>query len=144
MRRSERGEGIVEVVVAAALISIAFAAVISGSLAAAHRFGAQPVDRALQALSQRELRVAVDVLKYQGGSIAPVTLETTAPLPGGSPVPIHLSIAATSLVGGGYSVIVHAAADGTNEGATASATVPQPVPLPSSEVPSPGNAPAPL
>lgn len=144
MRRGERGEGLVDVVVAVAVASIAIAATLSAIITAAHRFGAQPVDEALRMCVQRELRVAVDVLKYQGGSIVPATVATSVPLPSGSPLPIHLSISTTAIAAGGYSVTVSATADGTNENATTTTSVPQPVPLPSAQIVSPSNGAAPI
>jgi hypothetical protein len=144
VRTDERGEGLVDAVVAGAIASIAVAAIISGTLAATHRFGAQPVEESLQHLVQREMRIAADVLKYQGGTIAPTTIATTAPLPGGSPLPVHVSIAVTALTTGGYSIDVQATADSRSESATVTTTVPQPVPLPSSNITSPDAAAAPI
>ena len=144
MRWNQRGEGLVEVVVAAAICSIAIAAILSAVVAATHRFGAQPVDEALRHCVEREIRVAIDVLKYQGGSIAPAAIATSAPLPGGSPLPIHVSISANAIAGGGYSVTVMASADGTNESATMTTSVPEPAPLPSAQIVSPSNGAAPI
>lgn len=143
MRADERGEGLVDAVIAAAIASIAVAAVLSAIVAATHRFGAAPVDEALRATVQRELRVAIDVLKYQGSSIAPVTIATSAPLPGGSPLPIHLSIS-TSAGTGGSSITIAASADGRSESASVTTTVPAPVPLPSARVTAPQNGAAPI
>jgi hypothetical protein len=144
VRRNERGEGLVEVVVAAAVASIALAAVLSALVSATHRFGAQPVDEALRAVVERELRIAVDVLKYQGGSIAPATIATSAPLPGGSALPIHLSISTNAIVSGGYTVSITASADGRTESATMTTSVPQPVPVPSAQIVAPSNGQAPI
>ncbi len=144
MRRNERGAGLVEAVVAAAVASIAIAAILSALVTATHRFGAKPIDEALRACVQRELRVAVDVLKYEGGAIAPATVATSAPLPGGSPLPIHLSISTSAVAAGGYTVTVTASADGTNESATMTTGVPQPIPLPSARIVSPSNGAAPI
>ncbi len=144
MRRNERGEGLVDVVVAAAIVSIALAAILSAVVTATHRFGAQPVDEALRGCVQRELRIAVDVLKYQGATIAPAAIATSAPLPGGSPLPIHLSISTSRIAAGGFSVTVTASADETNESATMTTSVPEPVPLPSAQIVSPSNGQAPI
>lgn len=143
VRGGERGEGVVEVVIASAMVGIALAAVLSGAVAAAHRFGAQPADEALRALAQRELRIAVDVMKYRGGRISPAAISTTAPIPGGSPLPVHLSISIAP-AGGGYGITLTASADGSAQSATAATNVAQPVPAPSSLVAVPGSAPAPL
>ncbi len=144
VRVNERGEGLIEVVVAAAVASIAMAAVLGAIISATHRFGAAPIDEALRAAVQRELNVAVDVLKYQGGTIAPTTVATSAPLAGGSPLPIHLSITTNPIGSGGTSVTISASADGRSESATMTASVAQPVPLPSAQIVAPSNAQAPL
>jgi hypothetical protein len=144
VRPNERGEGLVEVIVAAAVASIAVAAILGAAVAATHRFGAQSVDEALRSVVQRELRVAIDLLKYQGGSIAPATVATSAPLPGGSPLPIHVSISANAIAAGGYTLSITATADGRNESATLTTSVAQPVPLPSAQIVSPSNAAAPI
>jgi hypothetical protein len=144
VRRNERGGGLVEVVVAAAIAGIAIAAILSAIVTATHRFGARPVDEALRACVQRELRVAADVLKYQGASVAPASVATSAPLPGGSPLPIHLSISANVVASGGYTVTVTANADGTDESATMTTSVPALVPLPSAQIVSPSNGAAPI
>lgn len=144
MRSNERGEGLVEAVIAAAVASIAVAAVLSALVTATHRFGAAPIQEALRASVQRELRVAADVLKYQGSTIAPVTIATSAPLPGGSPLPIHLSLSTKAVAGGGSSVTISAVADGRSESATLTTTVPAPVPLPSARIVAPQNGAAPF
>ncbi len=144
MRPNERGEGLIDAVIGAAIASIAVAAVLTGLVTATHRFGAAPVDEALRAAVQREVRVAADVLKYQGGSVAPATIATTAPFPGGSTIPIHLSISTNAIATGGYTVTIAATADGRSERATLTTTVPQPVPLPSTQIVAPQTAAAPL
>lgn len=144
MRANERGQSLVDAVIAAAVASIAVAAVLSALVAATHRFGAVPVEEALRTTVQRELRVAADVLKYQGSSIAPVTIATSAPLPGGSPLPIHLSISTSPVGTGGSSVTITASADGRSESATVTTTVPAPVPLPSARIIAPQGGSAPI
>ncbi|HET9029732.1 MAG TPA: prepilin-type N-terminal cleavage/methylation domain-containing protein [Candidatus Aquilonibacter sp.] len=144
MRSSERGEGLVEVLVASAIVGMVIAAVISGTVAATHQFGARSSDAALRQAAFRELRIATDILKYQGGSIAPAAIATTAPLPGASPMPVHLSIATTLFSSGGFSVAVTVRNDIDGRAFSASATLPRPVPLPSSLITAPVNGQAPL
>jgi hypothetical protein len=144
VRAYERGESLVEAVVVAALASIACASVLTGVIAAAHRFGPDPIEETLRGIAQRELRVAVDVLKYQGGSIVPATIATTAPLPGGSPLPIHLSITTSAMSSGGTSITIDTSADAGNERVTMTTSVARPVPLPSSQIAAPSNGQAPI
>src|SRR5271170_7819567 len=53
--RSERGESMVEVVVAVAIFGVASAALLAGTIAAAHRFGPDPAAAALRRALQREM-----------------------------------------------------------------------------------------
>ncbi len=139
--RSERGESLIEVVIAVAIVAIGSAALLAGTMAAAHRFGPDPQRAALQNVVQREMRIAVDVLKYQGAAIAPATVATTVPMPGTSPAPAHLSIATTP-VGAGIAITISASLDnGAGKSATLTTTVPQPAPLPSSTILVNGSAP---
>lgn len=140
--RGERGDSIIEVVVAVAIAAIACAALIAGTVAAAHRFGPDAATCALQAAVQREMRIAVDVMKYQGGSIAPATIATSVPLPGGSPAAAHLSIATSTLANGANVITLQATLDADpSKTATLTTTLPPPAPLPSSTIFATGSAP---
>jgi Tfp pilus assembly protein PilV len=137
----ERGESLIEVVVAAAIVAISLGALLGASLAAAHRFGPDPVQTALQRGLQQEMRIAADLLKYQGGTIAPAAVATAIPMPSGSPLPVHLSIATVPLAGGGTAVTLDATSDADpNESFRLQSTIAAPAPLPGSSVTSPGAA----
>ncbi|HEV7179794.1 MAG TPA: hypothetical protein VGN11_07980 [Candidatus Baltobacteraceae bacterium] len=145
MKCNERGDSLIEAVVAVALIGIALAAAFSASIAAAHRFGADAGREALQKYVGREMRLAVDVLKYQGGAITPRTIATTVPLAGASPLAAHVSIAVSPLPGSGFTITLSATSDDdATKSATLQAIVAQPAPLPSSTVESGLRAPAPI
>jgi hypothetical protein len=139
--RSERGDSLVEVVIAVAIVAVGTAALLAGAIEAAHRFGPDPVQTILREAVQREMRVAVDVLKYQGSAIAPATVATTIPMPGATPAAAHVSIV-TAQAGTGIAITIQASLDGSAaENASLTTTVPQPAPLPSSTISVEGNAP---
>ncbi len=140
--RDERGESLIEIVVAVAIVAIATSALLAGTIAAAHRFGRDPSKTVLYNALHREMRVAIDVMKYQGSAIAPTTIATTIPMPGASPAPAHLSIATHVLAGGSIAITIDASLDAiASETASLTTNVPAPVPLPSSTISATGNAP---
>lgn len=144
MSRRERGQSLIEIAIAVAVASIAIGAAAAGTISAGRHFGANPQRTALEDAAHREMRVAVDLLKYAGGSIAPTVVATTVPLPGGSPLPAHLGVSTTALSGGGTGITITASSDAdANLAASVSVTVPAPVPVPSAEIVAPGAAPAP-
>lgn len=145
MRSSEKGEGLLEVIVAVAMVSAVVAAVLGGVIAAVRHFGPDPIREALSQRAQSELRVAIDVMKYQGSTLAPNTIATTVPLAGGSPLPAHETLATSTNADGSIAISVSASADERNdETVTASATLARPVPLPSSAVPGTANGNSPI
>jgi hypothetical protein len=142
--RSECGQSLVEVLVSAAIASVALAAFLGGTLAATHRFGPDPVHVALERTVHREMRIAVDLLKYQGGTLVPAAIATTVPMPGGSPIPVRLSLAGAARAGGGVDVTLTATSDtDAQESVKLHGAIPGPVPLPGSSVPAPAAAAAP-
>lgn len=144
MRPAERGEGLIDAIIAVAILATLVSAVLGAIVASTQWVASSTIQRALQHVTECEARVAVDILKYRGGSIAPLTIATTAPLPGGSPLPVHLSIAAVANGDGSTTVTVSAQQDAGSVRASSSVRVPQPVPVPSSDLNATGNGSAPL
>ena len=135
MKESERGDSLIEVVVAVAIVAIASAAILSGTIAAARRFGPDPVREALQQYVQREMRVAVDLLKYEGASMPPASVATSIPLPGGSSLEAHVSVNVSALPQGGTAIAITAQSDAdSSKSVTMQTIVAHPAPLPSSTV----------
>lgn len=135
MEPFERGDSLVEVIVAVAVIAITLGAVLSGTVAAAHRFGSDPVQDVLQAKVLDETRIATNLLKYQGVSLTPAVIATTIPIAGASPLPAHLSLAVATTAAGGYIVTIRAQSDRDSSAiATVRTLIARPVPLPSSTV----------
>ena len=135
MKRSERGSSLIEVVVAVAIIVIATTAILSATMGAAHRFGPDPIREALQHHVQREMRIAIDLLKYQGASLASATAATSIPLPGASPLPAHVSLTVSALPQGGTAIALTAQSDAdSSKTVTMQTIIAHPAPLPSSTV----------
>ena len=136
MRSGERGDSLVEVVVAVAIVAIVAGTIGASLIAAAHRFGPDPVQGALEATVAREMRIAVDVMKYQGASLpgdAPVA--TAIPLPSGSPLPAHLTLKSTTQSDGSVTIVLSAASDhDASKSATLTQTIPAPAPVPGSRI----------
>jgi hypothetical protein len=144
VRNLERGDSLLEIVVAVAIIAIAVGALGAGLIAAEHRFGPDPIESALEATVTREMRVAVDVMKYQGASVPSTTVATTIPLPSGSPLPAHLSLTSTTTAGGSVTIVLSATDDNdATKIATLSQTIAAPAPPPDSLVPAASNGTAP-
>ena len=140
----ERGQSLVEVVVSVGVVAVMLAAVTTAAIVATHRSGPDPVLTTLQQSVERETRIAVDLLKYQGGTIVATTVATALPLPSGSPLAAHLSVSVSPLPGGGESVQLNAVSDADpTKQATLTTTIANPAPLPSSNVSAAGTAPAP-
>ena len=139
---SERGESLAEVVITIAVVAIATAALFGATIVAAHRFGPQANKEAMRAALEREMRIAADVLKYRGASIAPNTIATSIPVPGASPQAVHMAIATTTLPDGSTQVTLSATLDSDpTQAASFSSMIAAPVPLPSATIITSGNAP---
>lgn len=142
--RTQRGQSLIETVVAVAIATTALAAVGAGVIAAERHFGPDARQTALEAAANRELRVAIDIVKYQGGSIAPTTVATSVPLGPSSMLPAQMSVSTNVMPGGGVAVTITAASQSdATKTATVTATVSAPAPLPSAQIDAPGAAPAP-
>jgi len=140
----ERGESLIETVVSVAIIALFVGAIAAGTIAAAHRFGPDPVASALEETLASEMRIAVDLLKYQGASVPPASIATTIPLPSGSPLPAQLSLATTTANDGSVTIVLTATS--TNdpaESATLTQTIAAPAPLPGARIPAASSGAAP-
>lgn len=144
MNDLERGDSLVEVVIAVAIVAIAVGALGGTLIAAERRFGPDPIESALEATTTREMRIAVDVMKYQGASLPSTSLATTIPLPSGSPLPVVLSVTSATAADGSVTIVLSADdSDDASKSATLSQTIAAPAPLPGARVPavSGGSAP---
>lgn len=144
MRHIERGDSLVEVVVAVAIIAMAAGTLGAATIAAVHRFGPDPLQSALEAAVTREMRIAVDIMKYQGARLPTTTVATAVPLPSGSPLPVHLSLSTTTAASGAVTIVLSASDDNdTTKSATLSQTIAAPAPLPGARLPASSNGAAP-
>jgi Tfp pilus assembly protein PilV len=140
----ERGDSLIEVVVAVAIIAVAIGALGAVLIAGEHRFGPDPIESALEATVTRDMRIAVDVMKYRGASLPSTSLATTIPLPSGSPLPAVLSVTSTTASDGSITIVLSATDDNdVSKSATLSQTIAAPAPLPGTRLPavSSGSAP---
>jgi hypothetical protein len=135
---------LLEATVAAAIVATVAGATLGAAANAAHAAAGDPVRDALQAVATREMRVALDVLKYRGATIAPRVAATGVPLATGTPLPAHLSIAVSPAPNGATIVTVTATADAdAQESASLTESLDARAPLPGSQAVAPGLAPAP-
>ena len=117
---------------------------LGGVIAATRGAAGDPIRDALQDVVQREMRTALDVLKYRDAAISPASIATTVPMPTGSPLPLQLSIHAASNPDGTYAVTIDArASDGSGEAAKLTSTIGDRAPLPGEQIRAPGLVPAP-
>ena len=144
VRSGERGESLVEVVVAVAIVAIATGALGAAAIAAVHRFGPDPVQSALEASVTREMRVAVDVMKYQGARLPTASVATTVPLPSGSPIPVSYVLSGQTNADSSVTIVLSVTdSDDSTKSATLSQTIAAPAPLPGARVPAASNGSAP-
>ena len=134
---------LLEATVATAIAATVTGATLGAVVNAAHAAAGDPVRDALQAAAARETRVALDVLKYDGASIAPRAIATTIPLPAGTPVPALLSITVASQPNGATTVTVTAALVAGAQRAAVTESLDSRSPLPGTRAQAPGLAPAP-
>jgi Tfp pilus assembly protein PilE len=135
VRSDERGESLIEVVVAVAVVAIVTGALGSALVAAVHHFGGDPIQTALETSVAREMRVAVDVMKYQGASLPSATVATAVPLPSGSPLPVSYAISSHSNADGSVTIVLSATdSNDSSKSATLSQTIAAPAPLPGARI----------
>jgi prepilin-type N-terminal cleavage/methylation domain-containing protein len=139
----ERGESLIEVVVAVAIVAIVTGALGGALIAAVHRFGPDPIQSALETSVAREMRIAVDVMKYQGASLPSATVATAIPLPSGSPLPVSYVMSSHTNGDGSVTIVLSATdSNDSSKSATLSQTIASPAPLPGARIQGlDGNAP---
>jgi type II secretory pathway pseudopilin PulG len=140
----QRGSALIETVVAIAIVSVAGGAILSAIVFATHTSKVSPTRSALESALRREMPLAVDVLKYQGGAIEPATVATTVPMPTGSPLTVRMSIAVSPAPEGSLRIAITASAtNGAPDRVELSATLASRAPAPGAMLAAPGLAPAP-
>jgi hypothetical protein len=141
----QRGQTLIEAVVAVAIVTVVLGAALSAALAANAHFGPDPARAALGATLDREMRTARDLIKYQGATLQPASVQTTLPLPAGSPLPATLQLQTSPLPDGGTQLTLSGTAtwQGASESASLATTLPAPAPIPGSSLTLTGLAPAP-
>jgi type II secretory pathway pseudopilin PulG len=137
----QRASTLIEAAVVVAIVSIVVGATLGATIVATHAAGTNTVHDVLQDAAQREMRVAQDVLKYQGSTIGAASVATALPMPTGSPLAARLAIATST--NGLTQITVTATATTTGEQAVVSTRLRGQAPLPGTQIQAPGLAPAP-
>jgi hypothetical protein len=130
---AQRGATLVEVVVATGIAAIAIGSTLAVVLPAVHHLTPDPRDVALQTLVDRELRVAADVLKYDGSALAPASETLNVPIPNASPFPATVTLE-TSVQSGATFVRISAADSSGAHAARTSAVFAARAPQPDSTI----------
>jgi hypothetical protein len=143
-RPEQKASALVETAIAVAMVTTVAGAALSAAIVAGRAAGMHPAQDALQFEVKREMGIALDVLKYQGANIAPTAIATTLPLPAGSPLPVNVSIATTSLPHGPIRVTITASTSRRpTESVSLTAALDERAPSPGAVVHAPALVPAP-
>jgi len=133
-----------ETTIAIGILATVAGATLEVSAMATHAAANAAMRGVLQDAAEREMRVALDVLKYQGGALVPVTIATSLPLGSASPLPVRLSL--TSSVGASGATTVRVgvvAVDDPAQQMTLTGTLDRRAPLPGAMLRAPGLVAAP-
>ncbi len=142
-RQSERGSTLVETAIAVAIAGVVAGAALDATILATHAAGLRPVRDALESELRREMPVALDILKYQGGAIAPAAVATTLPMPAGTPLTAKVSIAVSPDPAGSTRVTLTAEGGDPPQRARLTAALGAQTLVPGTIVTAPGLVPAP-
>lgn len=133
-----------ETTIAIGILATVASATLGVSAMATHASARAAMRSVMQDAAESEMRVALDVLKYQGGALAPASIATALPLAGASPLPVRLSLTTSAAPGGATMVsVVVIAADDSTQRVTLEGTLDRRAPLPGSVLQAPGLVPAP-
>ncbi|MHB8141211.1 MAG: hypothetical protein ACYDHD_08190 [Vulcanimicrobiaceae bacterium] len=130
----QRGTSLVEVIVALGLVAVVGGALLYAVGALAH-LSPDPARTALTAYGRRELAIAAALEKYAGNRVQPRSVQTSIPLPAGTPMPIAASLSVTLQADGTRTLTVTAWPQGnTSQRVRRTLVVPAPAPIPGSSV----------
>ncbi len=124
------------------LASVLGALLSLGAIAIRH-FGPDPYQDAMDRATAQEARIAADLLKYEGTSLAPASLATTVPLPSASPLPVQMVLDVRSQPDGSTAITVSATSSSPVRAARASLLLAHRAPAPGSSVVAPATVAAP-
>lgn len=133
-----------ETTIAIGILATVACTILGVTAMAAHASAYTAMRSVMRDEAEREMRVALDVLKYQGGALAPVSIATALPLAGASPLPVRLSLSGSTAPSGSTSVTVTViSTDDSTQQVALSGTLERRAPLPGSVLHAPGLVPAP-
>ena len=133
-RKGQRASTLLEVTVAAAIIAIVVGAVLGAGIAAIRHFGPDAAQSALHEELTQQMRLAVDVLKYDGATIAPASIATTIPCASSAPFPATIAIDSTAAAGGGVKIRLTASTTNPARRASLETTLTDRAPAPGSAI----------
>jgi hypothetical protein len=139
----ECGATLIEAVVAAGIVSLLGGVVAAVAVYGSHAAGHDPIDAALRDAVAREMPIAVDALKYQGGALIPRSIATTIPTENGTHVAATIAISTVAASGGGMAVTIAATAAQGGQRASLTRIVAARAALPGDSIVLSGLAPAP-
>lgn len=133
-----------ETTIALGILATVAGATLGVSAMATHAAANAAIRSVMQDAAEREMRVALDVLKYQDGTLVPVNVATSLPLANASPLPVRLSVTSASTSDGATAVTIGVvASDDPAQQVTVTGTLDRRAPLPGTTLRSPGLVPAP-
>jgi type II secretory pathway pseudopilin PulG len=133
-----------ETTIAIGILATVAGATLGVSAMASHAAANAAMRGVMQDAAEGEMRVALDVLKYQGGALAPASIATTLPLASASPLPVRISVSSSVAPDGATSITVGVVAIGDpTQQIALTGTLDRRAPLPGSILHAPGLAAAP-
>jgi len=124
---SQTGATLAEAVVATGIATLAIGAALGIAAPAVWRLSPDARDLALAQLAREQLRIARDILKYDGSRVVPDAIATTVPLPDGTALPVVVRLDAQAIDGATLVTVTATAGERTqSQTATVAARAPQP------------------
>ena len=125
------------------ILASVLGALLNLALVAIRHFGPDPYQETMDRAAAREARIAADLLKYGGTTLAPASLATTVPLPSASPLPVQMVLDVRSQSDGSTAITVRTTSSFPVRSASASLVVAHRAPPPGANVIAPMTVAAP-
>ncbi len=125
------------------ILACVVGALLSLGTVAIRHFAPDPYQEAMDRATGQEARIAADLLKYGGTTLAPASLATTVPLPSASPLPVHMVLDVRSQSDGSTLITVSATSSSPARSASAHLLLTHRAPPPGSSVLAPAMVAAP-
>lgn len=133
-----------ETTIALGILATIAGATLGVSGMAAHASADAAARIVLQDAAEREMHIALDVLKYRGGALAPVSIATALPLASSSPLPVQMSLSSSVTASGATAVTISVTeTNDSTQRVIVEGTLDRRAPLPGTTLRAPGLVPAP-